>query len=249
MRSVVWRGFPAWRSDDEDATLTDVSTDLANPAVDELLTALAAEPRPHEVDGLGESLRAYRATFAAPQLVPATARRALVLTGLLSAKAAAAAGGVALGLAATAMAVAVNLPENDAARARVEQEVCVPEQPRIAGGRRELVCARRVNGRLGVADQSAEPTEQRERLEDDGDVVGVVGERECSAGAVQSRRESFPEACRLGKADLDARVERRLRRRLACGLLEDGDGKVVVAKLCEDKEGLRPQRTVGRLGQ
>lgn len=116
MRSVVWRALPRWRSDGEDAAINDVSTGPVHPAVDELLTALVAEPRPHELDGLDKPLAAYRATFAAPQLVPATTRRAFVHTGLLSARAAAAAGGVALGLAAAAMAVAVNLPANNADR-------------------------------------------------------------------------------------------------------------------------------------
>ena len=116
MRAVTWRGFQGWRSDDGDATLDVVPGDPADPAVDELLTALGAEPRPHEVEGLAEPLAAYRATFAARPLVPAAARRGLVLTGLLGAKAAAAAGGVALGLAATAMAVAVTLPDQGADR-------------------------------------------------------------------------------------------------------------------------------------
>lgn len=119
MRSGVWRGFPRWRSDGEDAAFNGVSTGTVHPAVDELLMALVAEPRPHELDGLDEPRAAYRATFAAPQLVPATTRRAFVHTGLLSARAAAAAGGVALGLAATAMAVAVNLPANNADRTPV----------------------------------------------------------------------------------------------------------------------------------
>jgi hypothetical protein len=115
----MWRGFPGWPSDGEGAALDDVSIDPADPAVDELLTALTAEPRAHELEGLAEPLTAFRATFATPQLVPAATRKALVLTGLLSARAAAAAGGVALGLAATAMAVAVSLPANDTDRASV----------------------------------------------------------------------------------------------------------------------------------
>ena len=115
----MWRGFPGWPSDGEGAALDDVSVDPADPAVDELLAALTAEPRAHELEGLAEPLTAFRATFAAPKPVPAAARKALVLTGLLSARAAAAAGGVALGLAATAMAVAVSLPANDTDRASV----------------------------------------------------------------------------------------------------------------------------------
>src|SRR5689334_9850404 len=111
MRPVAWRGFHGWRSDDGDATLDVVPVDQADPAVDELLAALDAEARPHELEGLAEPLTAYRAAFAGRRsLVPATTRSGLLLTGLLGAKAAAAAGGVALGLAATAMAVAVNLP-------------------------------------------------------------------------------------------------------------------------------------------
>src|SRR6476469_106761 len=117
MRAVTWRGFQGWRSDDGDATLDVVPGDPADPAVEELLSALDAEARPHELEGLTEPLTAYRAAFAGRRsLVPATARRGLVLTGLLGAKAAAAAGGVALGLAATAMAVAVNLPDTTADR-------------------------------------------------------------------------------------------------------------------------------------
>ena len=126
MRAVTWRGFQGWRSDDGDATLDVVPGDPADPAVEELLSALDAEARPHELEGLTEPLTAYRAAFAGRRsLVPATARRGLVLTGLLGAKAAAAAGGVALGLAATAMAVAVNLPDTTADR--------TPESPAAAG--------------------------------------------------------------------------------------------------------------------
>src|SRR6478609_7628747 len=111
MRAVTWRGFQGWRSDDGDATLDVVPGDPADPAVEELLAALDAEARPHELEGIAEPLTAYRAAFAGRRsLAPATARSGLVLTGLLGAKAAAAVGGVALGLAATAMAVAVNLP-------------------------------------------------------------------------------------------------------------------------------------------
>ena len=134
MRSVIWRGPQRWRSDDEGAALNDVSTGQVDPAVHELLTALDAEPRPRELEGLAEPLAAYRATFAAPERVPTTARRALVLTGLLSAKAAAAAGGVALGLAATAMAVAVNLPETGADRVPVSPAATTSApQPSVEG--------------------------------------------------------------------------------------------------------------------
>ena len=119
MRSLGWRGLPRWRSDGEDAAVNDVSTGPVHPAVDELLTALVAEPRSHELDGLDKPLADYLAAFATPQIVPATTRRASVHTGLLSARTVAAAGGVALGLAATAMAVAVNLPANNADRTPV----------------------------------------------------------------------------------------------------------------------------------
>ena len=48
MRSLGWRGLPRWRSDGEDAAVNDVSTGPVHPAVDELLTALVAEPRSHD---------------------------------------------------------------------------------------------------------------------------------------------------------------------------------------------------------
>ena len=111
-------------------------------------------------------------------------------------------------------------------------------------------CARAVySGACGVADHPAEPAQLSECLEDDVVVVGLVGERECSASAIDSRREPLPEACRLGEADLDARVKRRLRRGVACGFLEERDGKVIVVKLGENEQRLGAQRTVGRLGQ
>jgi hypothetical protein len=134
MISATWRGWQRWRSDDEDATFDDVSIDSADPAVDELLTALTAQARPHEVEGLSEPLAAYRATFAGRrQLVPTAASSGLLLTGLLGTKAAAAAGGVALGLAATAMVVAVNLPTACADRTPVPAAASSSAQPTTDG--------------------------------------------------------------------------------------------------------------------
>ena len=105
-----WRGLPSWRPEGEDAALTDASP--TDPAVDEALAALTAAPRRHELEGLAAPLAAYRSTFSSMPAVAGGARRAAVLsgfTGLVGAKAAAAVGGIALGLGATALVAAVSL--------------------------------------------------------------------------------------------------------------------------------------------
>ena len=48
---------------------------------------------------------------------------------------------------------------------------------------------------------------------------------------------------------MDARLKRRLRRRLAQGFLEQRNGEVVVLELGEEEEGLGAQRAALRLGQ
>ena len=110
MRTVNWRGLPPWRPEGEDAALTDPSP--TDPAVDEALAALTAEPRRHELEGLAGPLAAFRTSFSSVPTVAGGARRAAVLsgiTGLVGAKAAAAVGGIALGLGATALVVSVSL--------------------------------------------------------------------------------------------------------------------------------------------
>ncbi len=110
MRTVNWRGLPSWRPEGEDAAPTEASP--TDPAVDEAVTALTAAPRRHELEGLAAPLAAYRSTFSSMPAVAGGTRRAAVLsgfTGLVGAKAAAAVGGIALGLGATALVASVSL--------------------------------------------------------------------------------------------------------------------------------------------
>src|SRR5439155_26787375 len=97
--------------------------------------------------------------------------------------------------------------------------------------------------RLRVAHHAAEPTQLCERLETEDIVADAVGEHECGTGAVEGAREALPEALRSGEADVDERLERRVRRRLAYGLLETRHGDGVVLELGEDEESLGAQRT------
>ena len=111
MRSMTWPKFPPRRPEDGEAVADDAAFADPDPAVEEVLAALTSEPRPHELDGLAQTLSAYRAAVPDARVSHATtARRASVLTGLLTAKAAAAFAGAALGLGATAVAVALSLP-------------------------------------------------------------------------------------------------------------------------------------------
>jgi hypothetical protein len=81
--------------------------------------------------------------------------------------------------------------------------------------------------------------EPQERVESQCVVADPVGELEPGSHAVEGSCESLPEALRPRQADLDARLEFRMRRRLAQGFLEDRDGEVIVLELGEEEEGLR----------
>ena len=91
--------------------------------------------------------------------------------------------------------------------------------------------------------------EAHECLEAEDVVVETVGKLECDTGALERRREPLPEAFRPGEADMDDRLERRVRGRLAQRFREDRNGKVVVLELGEEEEGLGAQRAGLRLGQ
>ena len=119
----------------------------------------------------------------------------------------------------------------------------------VARGGREVTGARLVCRHLDVADDDAERHEVQECGEAEGVVVDAVGKLERGAGALERRWKALPEALRPREAYLDARFERRVRRRLAQRLLEDRDGQVVVLELGEDEEHFGARRTGLRLGQ
>ena len=96
-----------------------------------------------------------------------------------------------------------------------DEGVRLPQQARVAAGGRNIECARSVCRRVRVAHHAAEPTQLRERLEAKAIVADAVGEHECGTGALEGAREALPEAFRRGEADVDERLERRVRRRLA----------------------------------
>jgi hypothetical protein len=83
-----------------------METDSPSAAVQPVLQAIAAEPRPHELGGFEAPLKHYRAAFpvAAPAAAAAGRRRPGALSSLLGAKLGAAIASVAVGFGATALA-------------------------------------------------------------------------------------------------------------------------------------------------
>lgn len=131
MRSMAW--LPGRRPNDGDAVVGDAPPADSHPTLGEMLAALTDDPRPHELDGLGQALSAYRAANPRARVSHATtARRASVFTGLLTTKAAAALGGAALGLGATALVVSLSLPNTDAHPAPVSPAATTPAATPVA---------------------------------------------------------------------------------------------------------------------
>lgn len=103
MRNPVRAVRTWWRRRGEDALTDPVLPAEATPPVAELLEALTAEARPHELLGLAESLSLYRAGLARPAAPVASTRRTPVLTTLIGARTGAAIAGVAVGLGAASL--------------------------------------------------------------------------------------------------------------------------------------------------
>ena len=131
----------------------------------------------------------------------------------------------------------------------LEEDVHVPEQPRIPGGVCEITGARRILGRARVAHQAPERGQVHECLEPEVVIVHAVRELDCRARAVDGGREALPEAFGPGEADVEERSEPRVRRRVAQRLLEDRNAKIVVLELREKEEGLGAERARLRLAQ
>jgi hypothetical protein len=105
MRSVLRSPFPGRRPRKEDAHLdSTMASDSPSPAVQPLLRALSADPRPHELGGFDGPLASFRTAF--PRSRPSAHRtwRPSMLASLLGAKLGATIAGVAVGLGGTAVA-------------------------------------------------------------------------------------------------------------------------------------------------
>lgn len=105
MRTVLRNPFPGERPRKEEAHLDSLmASDSPPPAVEPLLRAMAADPRPHELGGFDEPLANYRTAF--PRSHPSARKtwRPSMLAPLLGARLGATIAGVAVGLSGTAVA-------------------------------------------------------------------------------------------------------------------------------------------------
>jgi hypothetical protein len=81
-----------------------MASDSPSPAVQPLLRAIAADPRPHELGGFEEPLAHYRAALPRSRPTARSTWRPAMLSSLLGAKLGATIAGVAVGLGGTAVA-------------------------------------------------------------------------------------------------------------------------------------------------
>ena len=105
MRSVLRSPFPGERPRAEDVHLdSTMASDDPSPAVEQLLRALSADPRPHELGGFDGPLANYRTAFPKSRQSTRKTGRPSMLASLLGAKLGATIAGVAVGLGGTAVA-------------------------------------------------------------------------------------------------------------------------------------------------
>ena len=97
---------------------------------------------------------------------------------------------------------------------------------RVAAGGRELVGSRRVRRRLGSPTARPRNASIVERTDAERVVVELVGELERRSRVRRARREALLKRDAHASRQLDARLQRRPRLRLAQGLLEQRDGAV-----------------------